>query len=131
MKLREVHTDSSVKRVIAIVLVGLAVLTAYQVYAYRTSHRNAHAVVVAKKAQTTAAKNAAKLRRLTKAQCGSTQLLYTLLNALMDDSSPGFGSPAGGPIVPGARDALIHRVHAAEAASYTALRKQGCRIPAK
>lgn len=117
------------RRVITIVLLGLALLTGYQVYAYRASHRNAHAGVVAKTAAKTSQKNATKLRQLTKAQCAQTGLLYTLLNALMDDSSPRFGSPPDGPIVPGARAKLIQQVHTAEGASNSALREQGCHIP--
>lgn len=126
MKLRGIIGD---RRVIATVLVGLAILVGYQVYAYRQTHRNAHAVVVAKKALTTARKSASGLKRLSKSQCGSTVLLYDLLNALMDDTSPRFGSPPDGPVIPGARAKLIGQVHAAEQASFKALRKQGCKIP--
>lgn len=110
------------RRVLVIVAVGLAVLIGYQVYAYRQQHRVAVAVSTSKSTAT-------KLRRLTAAQCGQTVLLYTLLNALMDDSSPHFGSPAGRAAIPGRRAKLIAQVRAAEKASTAELRRQGCRIP--
>lgn len=109
------------RRLIAGILVGLAILVGYQVYAYRQQHRVAHVVQVA-------AKTAAKVQKLSKAQCGQTVLLYTLLNALMEDTSPRFGSPPDGPVIAGARAQLIQEVRTAEENSYKALRKQGCRI---
>lgn len=110
------------RRVLAAVIVLLAVLVGYQVYAYRQQHRVASAV-------TTSKRTAAKLKKLTAAQCGQTVLLYTLLNALMDDSSPHFGSPVGAPTIPGARTKLIAQVLSVERVSTAALRKQGCKIP--
>ena len=104
------------RRLVAVVLIGLAFLVGFQVYAYRQQHRNAD---VAETVET-----------LSKGQCDQTILLYQLLNALMDDTSPRFGSPADGPIIPGARAALIQSVHNAENASLAGLRQQGCDVPA-
>ena len=47
----------------------------------------------------------------------------------MEDTSPSFGSPPDGPIIRGAREALIESVHDAENASLAGLRKQGCEVP--
>lgn len=104
----------------AAALVALGADAGYQVYAARIAHRNAAAVVTSKR-------NAAKIGRLTKAQCGTTQLFYDLFNALAEDSSPHFGSPPGR-IVPGARVRLIEQLYNAERQSAAPLRKQGCQI---
>lgn len=98
-----------------VVLLGLLVLlSGYQVYAWRVQHRNAT--------------TAEKVETLSEGQCDTTILLYRLLNALMDDTSPSFGSPPDGPIIPGARTALIESVRNAENASLAGLRKQGCTV---
>lgn len=110
------------KRVIAVVLIGLALLVGYQVYAYQQQHRVAKATQIATKA-------AAKVKKISKAQCGQTVAFYTLINQLLDDTSPHFASPADGPIIPGARNEAITRIHNLEQSSYAALRKQGCHIP--
>jgi hypothetical protein len=98
----------------AAVLIAVGAEAGYQVYVARIQHRNDV--------------TATKVERLTKAQCGQTQLLYDFLNALAEDSSPSFGSPPEGPIVPGARARLIGRLHAAEHASTGRLRRQGCTV---
>lgn len=104
------------------VLVGLVLLLAgYQVYAWQVQHRNARVAVVA-------TSTAAKVQKLSQGQCNQTVLLYQLLNALMEDTSPAFGSPPDGPPVRGARQTLINRVHSAERTSIQALEKQGCHI---
>lgn len=107
-----------------VALVAMLALVAdggYQVYASRIAHRTATAVTQVKKL-------APKVERLTAAQCGQTQFLYDFLNALAEDTSPSFGSPPDGAIVPGARSELIARLHAAEHASAAPLRKQGCKL---
>lgn len=105
----------------AIALLAYALLAGYNVYAARVSHRNAVAVTQVKRL-------APKVVRLTKAQCGQTVFLYAFLNALAEDSSPAFGSPPDGTIVPGARARLIAQLYAAETATRPALKAQGCRI---
>lgn len=102
-------------------LVTLGIDAGYQVYAARISHQNAAAVATTKR-------NAAKIARLSKAQCSQTQLLFDVFNALAADSSPRFGSPPDGPILPGARAALIGRLTVSERATAKALAPQGCRI---
>lgn len=109
------------RRVVAAVLVGLAVLFGYQVWAWRQTGRTAVAVKVAKRADR-------KATTLTKVQCANTQLFYRLFNALAEDSSPAFGSPPGGPIEPGARARLIGQLYAAERQASAPLRRQGCKI---
>lgn len=105
----------------AAALLALGIDAGYQVYAARISHQNAVAVAQTKK-------NAAKLTRLTKAQCGSQRLFFDVFNALVEDSSPRFGSPSDGPPIPGARAKLIGRLYAAERLAASPLRKQGCKI---
>jgi hypothetical protein len=109
------------RRVVAAVIVGLAVLIGYQVWVQRQTHRTATAVKVAKRAD-------AKATTLTKVQCANTRLFYRLFNALAEDSSPAFGSPPDGPIVPGARARLIGQLYAAERVASAPLRRQGCTI---
>lgn len=101
--------------VAAAALLALGADAGYQVYASRLQHRNAVAV--------------AKVEQLSKSQCGQTRFLYAFLNALAEDSSARFGSPRGGPIVPGARAALIGQLYGAERASRPRLRAQGCIVP--
>jgi hypothetical protein len=97
----------------AVLVVLLACLAGYNVWVARVTHRNEV--------------TATKVERLTKSQCGETQFLYDFLNALADDTGPGFGSPAGR-VIPGARAKLIGRLHDAERASVPRLKAQGCTV---
>lgn len=113
------HRRTWLRRHVVLVVAIVAVLAlgadvGYQVYAARIQHRNA---VVA-----------TKVERLSASACSSTQFLYDILNALVDDSSPHFGSPPDGPIVPGARVKLIGRLYSAERGTVPRLRKQGCKV---
>lgn len=109
----------------AAALLALGADAGYQVYAARIQHRNAVAV-------TQTQRNAAKITRLTKAQCANTQLLYDFFNALAEDSSPHFGSPPGR-VVPGARQRLIGKLYSSERLASAPLRRQGCaiKVPAR
>lgn len=109
------------RRVVAVVLVGLAVLVGYQVYAQRQAHKVDHTAAVVKQI-------APRVIRLTRVQCTNSQLFYDFFNALAEDSSPRFGSPPDGPIIPGARRKMIERLYDAERVVVKPLRKQGCRI---
>jgi hypothetical protein len=111
------------RRVIAAVLVGLALIISYQAWAW---HQTERATVAIKKANRTAV----AVKRLTKVQCANTRLFYDVINALAEDSSPAFGSPPTG-IQPGAREALIHRLYESERRQAPALARQGCvvRVP--
>lgn len=115
------------RRVIAAVLVGLALLLGYQVYAYQQQHRNAAAVITARVAARKADRATVVIKRLTKVQCANTRLFYDLFNALAEDSGPHFGSPPGR-IVPGARERLIDKLYEAERAQAPTLHKQGCHV---
>lgn len=97
-----------------IAVLALLADVGYQIYAARLQHRNAT--------------TATKVARLSKAQCGSDAFIFAFFNALALDTSPGFGSPQGGPITPGARARLINELYAAERAAAGPLRSQGCRI---
>lgn len=109
------------RRVVAVVVVGLAMLVGYQVYVQRQTKKVDQTAAVVKHL-------APKVARLTKVQCANTRLFYDLFNALAEDSSPHFGSPPDGPIIPGARRRLIEKLYASERATVKPLRKQGCRI---
>lgn len=100
---------------------ALAIDGGYQIYAARIAHRNAVAVTLTHK-------TAAKVNRIAPAVCAQTRLLFTVFNALVEDTGPSFGSPPDGPIVPGARAKLIGRLSAYEAATSATLRKQGCKV---
>lgn len=114
------HRDSLI---IAALVVALGMLGGYNLWAARVSNRNAATAVKANR-------TAATVGKLTKGQCGQTRFLYGFLNALAEDSSPSFGSPPDGPIVPGARARLIGQLYAAERASLPRLAQQGCRVTA-
>lgn len=116
------------RRVIAGVLIGLALLAGYQVWAYRQSGRNAKAVKVAKQADRKATRAVTTTKGLSKAACGNARLFYRLFNALVEDTTPAFGSPPDGPPIPGAREKLIGELYAAERRAAAPLRKQGCTI---
>lgn len=100
--------------VAALALLALAIDAGYQVYAARIQSRNAD--------------TATKVAQVSAGQCGTTKLLYVILNALAADSSPRFGSPPDGPVIPGARALLIGQLTAAERASVAGLRRQGCDV---
>lgn len=100
----------------------------YQIYAARISSRNARAAETTKRNAKTIAATAEKVTKLSKAACAQTQLLFDVFNALAVDSSPRFGSPPDGPILPGARTALIGRLTVSERTTAKALKGQGCRI---
>lgn len=107
--------------VIAGLVVAMAMITGYNVWAKRVTDRNNHTAAVAQS-------TAKKVTRLTAGQCASTRFTFDLFNALAEDSSLHFGSPRDGPIVPGARDGLLRKLYVAERKAAAPLRKQGCRI---
>lgn len=112
------------RRVLLLVVLGLALLAGYQVWAQGQSQKVSVAVKQSNQ-------NTVKLARLTSAQCAQTLAFYTLINQLLDDSSPHFASPVGGPIIPGARSDAIARVRDLEEQSYAQMRTQGCKIKPK
>jgi hypothetical protein len=95
-------------------VVLLAALTGYNVWAAGVAHRNAA--------------TATKVERLSAGACANQKLFYSVFNALVEDTSPHFGSPPAGPIIPGAREKLIGRLYDAERAAAPALRRQGCKV---
>jgi hypothetical protein len=103
------------RRVLAAVLVAVLCIGGYQVYAQRQAGK--------------VAKVTTTVEHMTDAQCSTARLFYAVFNALVEDSTPRFGSPPDGPIIPGARLALIQRLYNSERATIPGLRRQGCKVP--
>lgn len=116
--------------IIAGLAIALAMVVGYNVWASQVSARNARTAAVARQADRKATRTATKVNRLSSGQCATTKLFYRLFNALAEDTSPSFGSPEGGPPIPGARDRLIGELYEAERASIKPLAAQGCKVPA-
>lgn len=102
-------------------ILALSLDAGYQVYASRIAGQNAATAAAVEKI-------APKVTTLTKVQCANTRLFYEVFNALVEDSSPSFGSPRDGPPSPGARRRLIDRLYASEREAAKPLRAQGCKV---
>lgn len=94
------------------VLIGVLAIGSYQFAVYNTAQANKTA--------------RSKVTQLTKGACGTDKFTFQLFNNLVLDSTPHFGSPQNGPIVPGARTEAINNLFHLQRQAAAGLKKQGC-----